>query len=112
MRQCSGSLSKIRSTICIPIKTDKYPRDKEYIYYARMLIEVPLEGPFPKIIEFINDYGLVVKQRVHFEWKPTKCNHCLRFGHEGKDFRKKQGAIKEWRVVYKPMTESSAEEAV
>ncbi|KAJ8426466.1 LOW QUALITY PROTEIN: hypothetical protein Cgig2_018386 [Carnegiea gigantea] len=53
----SGSLTKIGSTIGIPIKTDKYTRDKEYPHYARMLIEVPLEGPFLETVEFINDYG-------------------------------------------------------
>ena len=47
----SESLSKIGSTIGIPIIADKYTRDKEYLHYARMLIEVALEGPFRQTID-------------------------------------------------------------
>ena len=85
----SDSLSKLSSIIGIPIKTDKDTKNKEYLHYTRMLIEVPMEGPFPETIEFINDYGIVVKQKIKFKWKPIKCNQYQLFGHEGKECRKK-----------------------
>ncbi|KAJ8435602.1 LOW QUALITY PROTEIN: hypothetical protein Cgig2_016426 [Carnegiea gigantea] len=54
-----------------------------------MLIEVPMKGPFPETIEFINDYGVVLKIEDHIQL----------FRHEEKECRKKQGARMEWRAV-------------
>ncbi|KAJ8419686.1 LOW QUALITY PROTEIN: hypothetical protein Cgig2_007581 [Carnegiea gigantea] len=85
----TDSLSKLGSLIGIPIKTDKYTKNKDYLHYARMLIEVPMEGPFLDTINFINDSGVLVKQRITFEWKPVKCNQCQQIGHEGKECRNK-----------------------
>ncbi|KAJ8430000.1 hypothetical protein Cgig2_033925 [Carnegiea gigantea] len=86
----NDSFSKLGGIIGIPIKTDKYTKNKEYLHYARMLIEVPMEGPFPDTIDFINDYRVLVKQRINFEWKPIKCNQCQLIGHEGKEVVKRQ----------------------
>ncbi|KAJ8431631.1 hypothetical protein Cgig2_001954 [Carnegiea gigantea] len=41
------SLSKISSVLGIPIKPDKFTKDKQVIRYARLLIEMPIDGPFP-----------------------------------------------------------------
>ncbi|KAJ8450604.1 hypothetical protein Cgig2_020241 [Carnegiea gigantea] len=98
----TNSLSKLGSLIGIPVKTDKYTKNKDYLHYARMLIEVPMEGPFPDTINFVNDSGVLVKQRITFEWKPVKCNQCQQIRHKGKDCRNKQAPSKEWRVVNRP----------
>jgi len=62
-----SSLSKIGSLIGIPIKTDQYTKSKSMIQYARMLIEVPIEGPFPDYADFFNKKGQLTRQQVHFE---------------------------------------------
>ncbi|KAJ8428274.1 LOW QUALITY PROTEIN: hypothetical protein Cgig2_009973 [Carnegiea gigantea] len=86
------------SLIAIPIKTDKYTKDKEFLHYARMMIKVPMEGLFPDVIEFINDYGVLVK--VKYEWKPIKCCHCMLYRHDLTECKNKNQAVrKEWRVV-------------
>lgn len=78
-----------------------------------MLIEVPLEGPFPETIEFIKDYGVVVKQTIHFISSGSQPNATTVDGLDMKaKIVGKKGARKEWRVVHKSMTESNAEEAV
>ena len=41
------SLSKIGSILGIPIKTDRYTKEKSMIKYARLMIEISLEGHFP-----------------------------------------------------------------
>ena len=46
----------------IPIKTDKYTKEKTWISYARVLIDIPIEGPFPEHIEFINEQEMLVRQ--------------------------------------------------
>ncbi|KAJ8433398.1 LOW QUALITY PROTEIN: hypothetical protein Cgig2_028998 [Carnegiea gigantea] len=48
------SLSKLGSLIGMPIKIDKYIKEKEFLNYARMLIKVPMAGPFTELIEFVN----------------------------------------------------------
>ncbi|KAJ8427472.1 hypothetical protein Cgig2_021882 [Carnegiea gigantea] len=70
------SLSKLGSMLGIPIKTDKYTRDKSFLKYARLLIEIQLEDNFLEYIEFVNEHNVVVRQRVEYEWKPTKCDFC------------------------------------
>ena len=45
-------LSKIGSLLGVPIKTDKITKDKQAIRYARLLVEMPIEGPFPDMLIF------------------------------------------------------------
>jgi len=94
-----SSLSKIGNIIAIPIKTDKYSRDRIMLKSVRILIEVNLEGPFPDFIEFINENGVLTRQQVKFEWLPTKCNHCRMYGREETFCRKKERVRKEWRPI-------------
>jgi len=66
------------------------------IKYARLLIKVPMEGPFPKYVDFFNEKGQLITQQVHFEWVPTKCAHCSMFGHTVEVCKKKNNIIMEW----------------
>ncbi|KAJ8435470.1 hypothetical protein Cgig2_021103 [Carnegiea gigantea] len=75
------SLSKLGSLIGIPLKKDRYTKEKTMIKYAQLLIEVPMAGPFPDFIEFFNEHGELIRQSIKFEWKPSKCNHCGMYGH-------------------------------
>jgi len=93
------SLSKIGSTLGISIKTDKYTKEKTMLRYARLLIEIQLEDVFREYIEFINDRSVLVRQKVEYEWKPTKCCHCKMFGHVKEECSKKTQVRKEWRVI-------------
>jgi len=56
-----ASLSKLGSTLGIPIKTDKYTTDKTRLNYARLLIDIPFNGEFPSFIDFVNDRDVVVR---------------------------------------------------
>ncbi|KAJ8435262.1 hypothetical protein Cgig2_026001 [Carnegiea gigantea] len=92
------SLSKIGSMLGIPIKTDKITKERSVLHYARMLIEMPLNGPFPSCVDFISEGDGVVRQFIKSEWKPIKCSHCRMLGHEEQQCRKKQQSRQEWRV--------------
>ena len=61
------SLSKIGNVPCIPIKTDKYTRDKSFLKYAKLLIEIQLTDTFPEYIEFVNEQNVVIRQKVDYE---------------------------------------------
>ena len=95
----NGSLSKLGSYLGIPLKTDKHTKDRTMLRYARMLVDIPLEGPFPDHIEFFDESGTLIRQRVYYEWKPLHCSHCHMFGHEIVNCRKKVTVRKEWRPV-------------
>ena len=64
-----------------------------------MLIEVPMEGPFPEFIEFFNESIVLVRQQVTFEWVPCKCFRCHMLGHNVEVCRKKGNIRREWRRV-------------
>ena len=55
-----ASLSKLGSTLGIPIGTDKHTLEKIRLSYARLLIDIPVEGSFLKFIDFVNDQDIVV----------------------------------------------------
>jgi len=63
------------------------------IKYARLMIEMPLEGPFPEYIEFFNDNEVLVRQQIKHEWLPLKCTHSHMFAHE-EAVCKKKGVIR------------------
>lgn len=67
----------------IPPKTDKYTKEKLMLNYARLLVEIPLEGNFPDFIEFANEKNVVIRQKVYTQ----AFTHCM--------------------VVYPPKTPSS-----
>lgn len=62
--------------------------NKERVQYARVLVEVNVKH-MPDQIQFVNEKGIVVEQKVKYEWKPTQCNSCK--GHEEINCRKQKG---------------------
>ncbi|KAJ8434051.1 hypothetical protein Cgig2_004631 [Carnegiea gigantea] len=84
-----ASLSKLGSTLGIPIKTDKYTMDKTRLNYAKLLIDIPIKGEFPSFIDLINDQDVVVRVQLEYKWKPIKCQHCRMYGYNEEDCRKK-----------------------
>ena len=89
------SLSKIGSMLGIPLKTDKYTKEKSKLKYARLLVEMPLEGYFPDYIEFANEKNVIIRQKVVYEWVPLKCFHYIMFGHTQENCRKHTTQIQE-----------------
>ena len=55
------SLSKLGSLLDIPHKTDRHTRDNTSLNYARVLIDIALEGPFPEYVDYINDKGIMMR---------------------------------------------------
>ena len=94
-----SSLSKICSVLGIPIKTERYTKEKTWIGYGRVLRDISIEGRFPEYVEFINELGVLVRHPVHYEWLPTKCQHCSMFGHGKIVCKKKRVLRQEWRPI-------------
>ncbi|KAJ8419303.1 hypothetical protein Cgig2_021541 [Carnegiea gigantea] len=92
------SLSNIGSMLGIPLKTDKYTKEKSILKCARLLVEMPLEGHFSDYIEFANKKNVQIRQKVIYEWLPLKCSHCKMLGHTQENRRNQDIHRKEWRV--------------
>ena len=93
------SLSNFGSMLGIPLKTNKYTKEKLMLNYARLLVEMPVEGNFPNFIECANEKNVVIRQKVIYEWLPIKCSYCKMYGHSQENCRKKTQLRQEWRVV-------------
>ncbi|KAJ8428135.1 hypothetical protein Cgig2_017733 [Carnegiea gigantea] len=92
-------LSKLGSTLGIPIKTDRYTKEKRMVKYARLLIDMALDAPCSNFINFINDQEVVIRVLVSCEWKLVKCIHCKMFGHLESDYREKNKTKLVWKPV-------------
>ena len=39
--------------------------------YARLLVDIPLDGPFPGYIDFFDDDEVLIRQKVAYEWNQS-----------------------------------------
>ncbi|XP_019255012.1 PREDICTED: uncharacterized protein LOC109233580 [Nicotiana attenuata] len=76
-----NSLSRIASTIGIPMFADECTAKQTRISYARILIEVNVTKPLPTSIPVMNEGGVMFEQVVEYDWKPDFCEKCLKAGH-------------------------------
>ena len=77
---------------------DKHTKDKTMLQYARLMVEISLDGDFLEYIEFANENNMLIRQAVRYEWLPLKCTHCKMFGHTQDTYKKRDMHKKEWRV--------------
>jgi hypothetical protein len=56
-------------------------------------VEVDITKDLPKEITITDSYGGKMKQQVEYEWKPTFCDKCQKFGHK---CGVKKGPVKTW----------------
>ncbi|KAJ8420152.1 hypothetical protein Cgig2_019165 [Carnegiea gigantea] len=72
---------------------------EDVIPEIKLLMEIPVDGAFPRFIDFINDEEVVVRLQVEYEWNPIKCHYCRMYGHKEEECMKKTNVRKEWRKV-------------
>nr|XP_016448534.1 PREDICTED: uncharacterized protein LOC107773643 [Nicotiana tabacum] len=77
-------LSKLASAVGRPLYTDKITAHYEKISFARVLVEVDAAHPLPDQIHIDTPFGMKIQQ-IEYDWKPSFCNHCLKFGHDSID---------------------------
>ena len=47
-------------------------------------------------VHFEDEKGIIQQQGIEFEWKPTICEKCKKYGHEAEQCKKENGPM-EWR---------------
>lgn len=51
------------------------------ISYDCILIEIDITKPLPTMIKYTNEKGVVIEQKVTFNWVPLFCPQCQVIGH-------------------------------
>ncbi|XP_070025730.1 uncharacterized protein [Nicotiana sylvestris] len=75
-------LSKIGSLIGKPLMVDQNTDKRIGLKFARLLVEVEMNTKFPDVVKFRNEKGKIIEQEVSYDWKPSPCKHCFKYGHE------------------------------
>lgn len=55
--------------------------------FARVLVEVKLEHTLLDVIFFENERGIIMEQRIEYEWRPLLCSECKNCGHTVDNYR-------------------------
>ncbi|KAM3237743.1 hypothetical protein P3L10_012773 [Capsicum annuum] len=82
------SLSKIGSLIGKPIMVDKNTAQKIGLSVSKLLVEVKIGTTLPECVHFKNEKGQVIEQQISYDWKPTICGTCKKYGHNTEICRK------------------------
>lgn len=83
------SLSKVASYVGRPIAADPLTIDRKRLGFARVLIEVDVQGSLPDVIPITRPDGVTISQPVRYEFKMPKCSNCNMIGHVTENCRKK-----------------------
>ncbi|KAL2929799.1 Expansin-like B1 [Bienertia sinuspersici] len=51
------------------------------LQYARVKVELAMDLEFPDCVTFYNEKGCQVQAPIGYEWKPTQCAKCKKYGH-------------------------------
>ncbi|KAJ8419297.1 hypothetical protein Cgig2_013320 [Carnegiea gigantea] len=93
-----GFIPQIKEYARHPFEDRQVHKRETMLKYARMLVEMHIDGPFLEYIEFANEKDILLRQKVHYEWLPIKCTYCKMFGHTQELCKKNDTSRKEWRV--------------
>lgn len=58
--------------------------------FDRLLVEVKMDIQPPAKVLFKNKKGLLVEQKVQYDWKPILCKLCKKYGHDDQVSREKK----------------------
>ncbi|XP_048494359.1 uncharacterized protein LOC125494690 [Beta vulgaris subsp. vulgaris] len=97
----TDSLSRIGSTIGVPIYADECTTKQLRISFARILIEMDVTGTIQEEINVEDPNRRVFKQKVGYAWLPPFCAKCQKIGHVCEEKKKptKGRIIQKWVPV-------------
>lgn len=93
------SLSIIGSVVRKSICADECTSQQRRISYARLLVEVDITKPLQYNVKIEREKGVVIDQKIYYEWVPPYCQSCQKVGHVCKENVEKkgvQGQQKQW----------------
>lgn len=70
---------------------DNHTEKKMGLHFVRLLIEVEMKAKLLDKVFFKSEKGILVEQKVQFEWKPCLCSYCKMYGHDEEAYWVKKG---------------------
>lgn len=64
---------------------DEMTKRKSRLQFARVLIDMEIKKNPPEAVKFVNENGVILEQKICYEWKPTRCGKCQGFGHKDEE---------------------------
>ncbi|XP_074299917.1 uncharacterized protein LOC141631098 [Silene latifolia] len=95
-----GCLKKLCEVVGKFIRCDEATLHKNFLGFARIMIEVDIGQDFPEVINFQDENGETQTLKVVYDWLPLSCTACKGVGHLTENCRKvgkKPVAKKVWR---------------
>ncbi|XP_074304945.1 uncharacterized protein LOC141639797 [Silene latifolia] len=96
----TGCLKKICGQVGQFIKCDEATAHRDFMGYARIMVEVEIGQQFLSEIRFIDETGKPQEVRVVYDWLPTNCTVCKGVGHTADVCRK--GGTASPKKVWRP----------
>lgn len=69
---------------------DHNTEERNGLNFARLLVEVELGAQLPDEVRFKNEKGRLIEQPVQYDWKPSLCKFCTKYGHIEEECRLKK----------------------
>lgn len=91
-------LSKIGSICGKPLYCDKCISAKMKLGYARILVEMDSFEDFLETIAMVDEQGVEFQEKAVYEWFPSVCSNCRKFGHLKRDCRNEKSKKIVWRM--------------
>lgn len=86
-------LSKIGSLVGKPLMADKHTEKKVGLNFARLLVKVQIGSNLPEYVYFKNERGNVIEKKVTYNWQPSVCKVCQKYGHKEDVCRKNKSVV-------------------
>ncbi|XP_074301196.1 uncharacterized protein LOC141632554 [Silene latifolia] len=87
------SLKKISGVVGKFVKSDDATTHRNFLGFARLLVEVEIVQQFPHEINFLDEHGKSQIVKVVYDWIPVSCTTCKGMGHVSKDCWKGTGKM-------------------
>ncbi|XP_074263903.1 uncharacterized protein LOC141586539 [Silene latifolia] len=95
LRKLSGGVGKF-------IKCDDPTLHKQFLGFARIMVEVDVDQQFPSVVEFLDENGKNQSVRIEYDWLPVSCTACKGVGHTAEKCRKGVEKQPVTKKVWKP----------
>ncbi|XP_056695400.1 uncharacterized protein [Spinacia oleracea] len=76
------SMFKIAGQVGTPIKVDQATMHRDKLMFTKILVDVKIDQHFPSVIQFVNEKGVIVDQKVTYDWLPHSCTNYKGIGHK------------------------------
>ncbi|KAH0669064.1 hypothetical protein KY289_023557 [Solanum tuberosum] len=86
-------LSKIGSLVGKPVMVNYNTERKVRLNFARLLVEVQMDTMLSEVILSRLEKGYLKETKMLYDWKPTLCKICDKYGHSEVNYRKKNTCL-------------------